>query len=69
MLLHYSTLRMEAAGFVEISATSYQTTMCHIQEDCILNIHRWENSKFHKFVGQANGGVASEQIPQHTITQ
>jgi len=69
MLLNYSTLKMEAAGSVEISATSYQTTVCHIPEDCNLNAHHWENSKFHKFVGEAIGGVAPEQISQHTITQ
>lgn len=60
---------MEAAGSVEISATSYQTTKCHIPEDCNLNVHHWENSKLHKFVGPVNAGVAPEQIPQHTITQ
>ena len=56
---------MEAAGSMEIFATSYQTAMCHIPEDCNHNVHHRENSKFHKFIGHANGSVAPKKIPQH----
>jgi hypothetical protein len=39
VLLHYSTLNMEAAGSVVILASSYKTTMYHIAEDCNLGVH------------------------------